>query len=211
MGIAERREREKEQRKNDIIDAAEKVFFSKGLDLATMDDVAAEAELSKGTLYLYFKNKEELFWAINARGLDKMSMLFVEAISKHKTGLDKVKALGEAYYRFYLDYPDYFEMLLKYEIKTINKEEADECVLKCDKYGQKSIELVVSVIMLGQEDGTIRKDINPLHTAIILWGQLTGVIQILSKKGNHLQEEHGFNLDGLMDETFNFVYRALIL
>ena len=52
MGIAERREREREQRRNTILDAAETVFFSKGINLATMDEVAEEAELSKGTLYL---------------------------------------------------------------------------------------------------------------------------------------------------------------
>ena len=60
MGIAERKEREKEHRRNTILDAAEEVFFSKGINLATMDEVAERAELSKGTLYLYFKNKEEL-------------------------------------------------------------------------------------------------------------------------------------------------------
>jgi AcrR family transcriptional regulator len=43
MGTAERREREKQQRKNDILDAAEKVFFQKGLNVATMDEVAEEA------------------------------------------------------------------------------------------------------------------------------------------------------------------------
>ena len=48
MGITERREREKEQRKNDIVDAAERVFFKRGHEYATMDDVAIEAELSKG-------------------------------------------------------------------------------------------------------------------------------------------------------------------
>ena len=69
MGITERREREKEQRHNDIIDAAEKVFFSRGLEHATMDNVAVEAELSKGTLYLYFKSKEELYLAILLRSL----------------------------------------------------------------------------------------------------------------------------------------------
>ena len=56
MGIAERKEREKLQRRNDIIDAAERLFFQHGFETPTMDDVAREAELSKGTLYLYFKS-----------------------------------------------------------------------------------------------------------------------------------------------------------
>lgn len=56
MGTTERKKREKERRRNTIIDAAEKVIFSKGLDQSTMTEIAQEAELSKGTLYLYFKN-----------------------------------------------------------------------------------------------------------------------------------------------------------
>ena len=59
MGIAERKEREKLQRRKDIIDAAEKVFFYRGFESATMDEIAEKVELSKGTLYLYFKSKEE--------------------------------------------------------------------------------------------------------------------------------------------------------
>ena len=61
MGITERKEREKLQRREDILNAAERVFFSKGHKNSTMDDVAEEAELSKGTLYLYFKSKEGFY------------------------------------------------------------------------------------------------------------------------------------------------------
>ena len=60
MGIRERKEREKERRRQQITVAAKKVFSDKGFNRATMDDIANEAELSPGTLYLYFKNKEEL-------------------------------------------------------------------------------------------------------------------------------------------------------
>ena len=91
MGTAERREREKEQRRNDIIDAAERVFFNKGLENATMDDVAEHAELSKGTLYLYFKSKEELYLAIHLRGNLILKEMFEAAVKKPKTGIEKVR------------------------------------------------------------------------------------------------------------------------
>ncbi len=58
MSTADRREREKEKRRNDIIDVAEKLIFSKGYENVTMDDIARETELARGTLYLYFKNKD---------------------------------------------------------------------------------------------------------------------------------------------------------
>lgn len=60
MGTHERKEREREHRREDILDAAQHVFFEKGLPTATMDEIAEIAELSKGTLYLYYKSKEDL-------------------------------------------------------------------------------------------------------------------------------------------------------
>ncbi len=92
MGIAERRKREKEQRKVDIIDAAESVFFSKGWQTATMDDVADAAELSKATLYLYFKNKEELYAAILLRGSEMLYDMFISAVENNTTGIDQTSA-----------------------------------------------------------------------------------------------------------------------
>lgn len=67
MATADRKEREKEQRKNVILDAAEKLFFSKGFDSVSMEEIAKEVELGKGTLYLYFKSKDSLFFAIISR------------------------------------------------------------------------------------------------------------------------------------------------
>ena len=61
MGIQERKEREKGRRRQQIMIAAKRIFSLKGFNKATMEDIANEAELSPGTLYLYFKSKEEMF------------------------------------------------------------------------------------------------------------------------------------------------------
>ena len=79
MGISERKEREKEQRRKDIIDSAEKVFFEKGLNNSTMDEVAKQAELSKGTLYLYFKSKEEIHFEIRKKAIYKMLRTYLQS------------------------------------------------------------------------------------------------------------------------------------
>ena len=60
MGIQERKRREKERRRQQIMVAARKVFLNKGIGKATMEDIAREAEISPGTIYLYFKSKDEL-------------------------------------------------------------------------------------------------------------------------------------------------------
>jgi AcrR family transcriptional regulator len=72
MGIQERKRREREQRRQQIVSAARKVFSNKGFTKTTMEDIAREAELSPGTLYLYFKNKDELYASLSVEVLEHL-------------------------------------------------------------------------------------------------------------------------------------------
>jgi AcrR family transcriptional regulator len=107
MSIAERKEREKEQRRNDILGAAEKLFFARGYDSVTMDDIAKAVELNKATLYLYFKDKESLYFTVVLRGVRILSTMVLEREGKAKTGFDKLWEIGHAYVSFAKKYPDY--------------------------------------------------------------------------------------------------------
>ena len=102
MGIQERKEREKERRRQQIMVAAKRVFSEKGFNKATMEDIAQEAELSPGTLYLYFKNKEELYASLSLRILQYL-LLRIEHVNAMKDGGpdEKLKALMEAMYDVY--------------------------------------------------------------------------------------------------------------
>ncbi len=64
MAISDRKKREKEHRRQSIIDAAEKLFFEKGYDNVSINDIAKEVELNRATIYLYFENKEALCFAV---------------------------------------------------------------------------------------------------------------------------------------------------
>jgi AcrR family transcriptional regulator len=102
MGIQERKEREKERRRQQIIVAAKRVFSEKGFNKSTMEDIASEAELSPGTLYLYFKNKEELYASLSLRILQYLHIR-VEHVNK-ETDLSpeqKLEKLVEAMYDVY--------------------------------------------------------------------------------------------------------------
>ena len=74
MGIQERKERERERRRQQIMVAAKRVFTDKGFSKATMEDIAKEAELSPGTLYLYFKNKDDLFFSLMTPVIDDIGV-----------------------------------------------------------------------------------------------------------------------------------------
>jgi AcrR family transcriptional regulator len=204
MGIPERKEREKELRRNAIIDAAESVFFSGGYWTATMDDVAAAAELSKGTIYLYFKTKEEVYYAITLRGLKILTDYFQKAFEEGRNGLEKVFLMGQSFFRFSKEYPDYFNALGYYEIKEIDFGQSESVVNLCDHEGMECLDLLMRALKEGIGDGSINPQINPGTAAVILWGQAAGVIQVLSLKGDHLQKRHGIDLATITDDYFRF-------
>ena len=107
MSIAERKEREKEQRRSDILAAAEKLFFARGYDGVTMDDIAKAVELNKATLYLYFKDKESLYFTVVLRGVRILNAMVREHEGNGDTGSDKLWEIGRAYVTFAKKHPDY--------------------------------------------------------------------------------------------------------
>jgi TetR/AcrR family transcriptional regulator len=209
MSITDRRRREKQQRHDDIVDAAERVFFRKGWEEATMEDVAAEAELAKATLYLYFKSKEDLYAAVLLRGFQIMHGMFERGVAGAASGIDRVEAVGRAYIEFARAYPDYFGAMIHFSAKAPSEEDATPSVRECDELGERTIMLVASAVQSGIDDGTVRAELDPLRTAFILWAQTTGMLQILSLKGEHIEGVHGVSSDDLMERFFRFVELAL--
>lgn len=210
MGITERREREKEQRKNDIIDAAERVFFKKGHEIATMDDVANEAELSKGTLYLYFKNKEDLYLAIHLRGNKILHSLFEKAVKNEKSGIEKTRSIGMAYVDYFEKYPDYFNAMLYYESHDFDFADQNSVAAECLIEGKTTMDFLIDSIEIGIKDGTIRPDIDSVKTALCLWGQTTGILQIASLKEKSILSKHfSTSAQDLIDYNFKLIYHAL--
>ena len=106
MGIAERKERERDlqqkMRRGQILDAAKRLFHAKGFTAATMEDIAQEAELSPAAIYLYFKNKDDLYVSLNLQLLeylsDRLERLYLqEGLDAEET----VEALKDLFYDVY--------------------------------------------------------------------------------------------------------------
>jgi AcrR family transcriptional regulator len=214
MGIAERRLREKEKRRNDIIDAAEKVFFSQGMETSTMDNVAKEAELSKGTLYIYFESKEDLYLAITKRGLDILTKMFEKATTKTAHGIEKIYAIGQAYRDFSKKHTDYFQAMAYFDLRVKEiSSESPNAKASIDQ-GEKVLMICADAIRCGIEDGTIRSDINPQKAAIVLWGQTNGILQLILNKGKHMKEmlkTFGFKtLDEIIAYSFEMIRLSLM-
>jgi TetR/AcrR family transcriptional regulator len=109
MSLIARSELEKEKRRTDILNAAEALFFSKGYENVSMKDISKEVKFSRSTIYLYFENKEELFFAIVLRGIRILNPMIKEEVNNAKTGFTKLLSFRKAYHEFSKQYPHYLK------------------------------------------------------------------------------------------------------
>jgi len=190
MAVADRREREKQKRLETIMEAALEVFAEKGLRNATMDDVAEKAELSKGTIYLYFKSKEHLFFAIDQRAAEMLKTRFAEAARSAKLGIEKVRAIGRAYYQFCFDHPNYFKAMSyveRMDPETFGNIAAEMLPKAAAGIKESSLAVLVDAITAGHEDGSISRDVHPWVYSVLLWSTSNGVIMMIKNRGEFLK------------------------
>lgn len=171
-----RREREKQARYDTILDAAELVFSEKGYERTSMDDIARTASLSRALLYVYFKDKAAIQRGIMLRAGHSLFRRFEQARQTADTGLAQIRAMGESYYRFYLEEPDYFSALTKASTAMAEADESQAEEMLCSK--SDLMALMVGAIELGLADGTMNRSriTDPVLTALYLRGALHGAI-----------------------------------
>lgn len=213
MGVSKRKDKEKQIRKDDIIDAAEKIFFLKGYDVATMDDIAKEAEFSKRTVYIYFNSKEQLYFEIMVRGYK----ILIEAIEdsldniKEKNSLDRLKQIGKTFYDFNNEYPDYFNAIMSYENgeKDFSSGISDESREECYALGEKIFGYLSSALADGIEEGVIRDEIDIIDTAIVIWSFTLGLFNTLIKKRNYIKHYHKRDSQKLLLEGLDMLMMTI--
>ncbi len=210
MGIPERKEREKERRKEEILDAAQRVFVEKGLMTATVDDIAAAAELSKGTLYLYFESKEDIYIALMMRGLRLLYTTFNEIISGETSTVRILHEMGEAYTEFFNTQRNYFRMLDSAYRPNVHKEVSEEMRKIYSTESQKNWEQIIDLFNRGVQEKKIRNDINPVDMAIIIWSNTTSLMTRIDREGETWRKERNIDLMKTLDVSFHLLMDAIL-
>ena len=207
MGIQERKEREKERRRQQIMVAAKRVFSDKGFNKATMEDIAQEAELSPGTLYLYFKNKEELYASLSLRILQYL-LIRVEHVNEEKdAGPDeKLKSLVDAMYDVYEFDPliiiNMFHLQSSETLKNLSPQLMEEIKV----LSRKSLGSIAQIFKEGVDEG-IFIDQHPVALADTFWALFSGVVLWLTSK--KIIDQRKDYLKQTLDVAFEIFRRGL--
>jgi len=172
-----RRERERQNRRDEILQAAWSIFASKDYDSATLDDIAAAAELSKGTLYLYFQNKADLFLATFEMGVEKPFSIVQEVISSSDDPVAGLKEIIKRLLDFFEENAGFFKILFseRAHFVEIHAEMEDDSGFKKRLIGIASggLRVLADYIQHGIDIGVFRQ-VNPTDVALLLMEIIRG-------------------------------------
>jgi AcrR family transcriptional regulator len=202
--IAERRVEEKGRRRAEILDAAEALYAEKGWDSVTVDQVARSARLSRALVYVYFKDKQELLFAVGERAMLLLRDRFVDAFTAQTLGMEKIEAIGRAYMAYAFEFPHYFDFVSRLNAHSMATDPGSHH-LGCQAAGDAAIGVVVQAIEAGIRDGSIRPNVGePIMLAVTLWAFTHGLIQLAMAKGNDMAR-FGIGIPELSDYGFGLL------
>lgn len=207
MGIKERKSREREMRRQQILVAAKRIFSQKGYEKATMEDIAREAELSAGTLYLYFKSKDELYASLCLRVLRFINVKVEHVINEAGPGYaDKQQGLLDAMKEVYAFDPlilnNMFHLQSSETLRTLSPDLLDEI----NALSRKALQSMARLFQQGINSADII-DRNPLALADIIWALFSGIV--LWEESKKIINPDRSDLDQSFEVAFDILGRGL--
>jgi AcrR family transcriptional regulator len=171
MGITERKERDRVEMRQRIIDAAIQMFLEEGYEKTSIRNIAEKIEYSPATIYLYYKDKDELLYDVQGQAFEKLDLAFREKA----TSSDPIKRLDqimETYIRFGKKNPELYDLMfiIRAPMNVMKEKEIWE-------NGNDSFGFLVQCISECVEKKLIRYD-DVMIAALSVWSMGHGLVSL---------------------------------
>jgi AcrR family transcriptional regulator len=169
---------DKEEKKNEIMMAAVRLFARKGFEKTTISDIAVEAGIGKGTVYEYFSNKEEMIHQSFHFFLKQTEMDFEDILLTDLPAVEKLKQILRAFGNVInAETEGFVTMMFNFWGEAMRSQDTKNIIFtEMKKFYRSYRKIFADIIIAGMQDGSIRKNINPEGVAIIIIGMLDGVM-----------------------------------
>jgi AcrR family transcriptional regulator len=175
-GTPARREQKKAAQRRRILDAAREVFFRDGFGGANLDEVAAIAEVAKGTLYRHFDSKADLYVAVLSHNGQVFEERMREAADRASVAADQIRQVGRFYYEHWTRNREYFQIFWAVDNQELIGELPSGVVDEVTKLWENCLRILADVIRAGVDAGEFAP-CDPWEVANILWTVANGLIQ----------------------------------
>jgi AcrR family transcriptional regulator len=172
MGITERKEREKQELREFILHKAKEIIMAEGQDKLSIRRLAHEVEYSPATIYLYFRDKDEILYQMMNMGFEQMSEGLRKAFEESNP-IERLYQVGEAYVQFGLTQSDWYNLMF-------NSASPIKHLIRCKEEWGAGIALFETITVAVKEalDLANLKDLDPRLTALQLWSNVHGLVNL---------------------------------
>jgi AcrR family transcriptional regulator len=200
MGVKERKERDKEAMRDMILQSAHQLFVDRGFEEVSIRNIAEAIEYSPATIYLYFKDKNDIYYAIQGEAFKIFNQYMAESAAAQDP-LNHLIKMGEQYVKFAHKYPAYYKIMF-----------IAEAPMLCDKTtdgwqeGDKALRGLEAVVQACIEAGRFRKQ-PPRELAFTVWSYVHGMCSlVLTNRMKHYpDDEH----QSMMETSFGIFVKML--
>ena len=189
MGIEERRGREREARRLNIVRAARKLFYEKGFKDVTVSQIARKAEISKGAVYLYFTSKEEIYSHILLSDLDNIYNVVLNSLKDGKSATKMLEDFAEIYIDTFLKDRESFRKIMTFMLQTGHPNLSENLNQSLIKSTNKTIDIVGTILLSGVENREFPPNLDIWQNRNIIWGMLNGIISLYLFIGKEITRE----------------------
>lgn len=178
MGLLERRVKEKDSRKKLILKSARALFFKKGFNKVTVDEIAKASELGKGSIYLYFDSKEEIYAQILLNDIDNFNRQVSALLDKENTASDLLTDFSNIYIDFFLSDSELFRILMAYMLQPAEMNLPEKLNAQILNANARSIDVIGKILQMGIDSNEFSREMNLKRNQNAFWGLLNGIISL---------------------------------
>lgn len=171
MGIQERKTRHKEDLRKRILEAAKNLFLTAGYEATSIRKIAKEIEFSPTTIYLYYKDKSDIIYALHQEGFQMLRQDF-QPLMQVESPFERLKALGRCYIKFAFTHPDFYELM--FVMKDPMEYLKINCVEAAWEEGERVFDFLLQTIRDCQDEGYFKK-LDTIHVAMEAWASVHGM------------------------------------
>lgn len=204
MGVAERKERHKEELKRDIMIAAKELFTQNGFEATSIRNIAEKIEYSPATVYLYYKDKAEIMHALHSEGF-RMLVSYFGDLQNEPSAFKRLQGLGQAYIRFCLENPDMYNLIFVMKdpidhVSSCQDSEWDE--------GDRAFDVLYKTVIDCQAEGYFG-GIEPYGLSFVIWSTMHGLCTLrTSGHLGHVSDMKKITPD--VDTLMSYTYESFV-
>src|SRR5215831_8749187 len=177
MGITERKEKQKQEIKKMILDASMKLFVEEGFEHVTMRKIADIIEYSPTTVYLYFKDKNEILYSLHDLGFQKMGEKN-RNLFEIENPLMRLYKMGENYIEFGLENPEFYDVMFIQQAPMQVLEQMENCDWK---HGETALNALKETVEACMQLGFLKKG-NIEAASMSIWAMVHGLVSLAIRK-----------------------------